>query len=485
MKTLKADVAIVSAGTAGLAAAVAAAEAGAKVIAIDKAPTVGGTGNMAGGLFAVGTKLQRQKFIDLSKDQAFRIFMDYTRWRVDAVLVRKYIDKSADTVDWLEDMGVKFYDVVKHNPSCQPVWHTVKPSDPNVATHNQSSGLIKSMKERADALGVEFLLGTRVKSVAVEGGAVQGVVAEAKDGGEIAVECRAAIVATGGFGNNPAMIKELCGLEWGKDIFNARVPGADGDGLRMAWAAGAARAPAYMELNYGISFKVNEAYPDVGRAFKQPNLLVNALGERFIDEALMEDCTAASNALLRQPGKVAYSIIDESIKRHYRKNGIDFINYSFPTFYLRDLDEQLQAASMADSPEVFMADGIEGLADALGIDRARLVETVEAYNEACASRDAVFAKRHEYLRPIRKGPFYAGKLTVGGYGSMGGIPTNHRLEVTKEDGSALAGLYAAGTDACNIYAESYVFILPGNTLGWAVNSGRMAGENAADFALSG
>jgi fumarate reductase flavoprotein subunit len=56
--------------------------------------------------------------------------------------------------------------------------------------------------------------------------------------------------------------------------------------------------------------------------------------------------------------------------------------------------------------------------------------------------------------------------------------------VLNKDWEKIAGLYAAGTDACTIYGDSYVFVLPGNTMGFAVNSGRIAGENAAAYAKS-
>ena len=102
MKQLEADVVIVSAGTAGLAAAISAAEGGARVIALEKASTTGGTGSMAMGPFAVESRLQKEKGVPLTRDEAFDIFMEYTHWRVDARLVRAYLDKSGDTISWLK-----------------------------------------------------------------------------------------------------------------------------------------------------------------------------------------------------------------------------------------------------------------------------------------------------------------------------------------------------------------------------------------------
>ena len=77
-----------------------------------------------------------------------------------------------------------------------------------------------------------------------------------------------------------------------------------------------------------------------------------------------------------------------------------------------------------------------------------------------------------------------GKYLPGAYGSLGGIKINYKTEVLNKNWEKIPGLYAAGTDACSIYGDTYVFILPGNTMGFALNSGRIAGENAAAYAQS-
>ena len=108
MNQLEADVIVIAGGAAGLSATIAAAQAGAKVIVFEKGSTTGGTGNMGMGPLGIGSRLQRMKQMGPTKDEAFKIFMDYTHWRVDAQLVRAYIDKAATTIDWLEKLGVEF-----------------------------------------------------------------------------------------------------------------------------------------------------------------------------------------------------------------------------------------------------------------------------------------------------------------------------------------------------------------------------------------
>ena len=126
MKQIRTDVVVIAGGTAGLAAAIAAAEGGAGVIVLEKASTTGGAGNMAFGPFAVESRLQRLKQIDFSREDAFKLHMEYTHWRVNAQLHKAFIDKSADTIDWLEKMGVEFLEVGCHNPGFPFTWHIIK-----------------------------------------------------------------------------------------------------------------------------------------------------------------------------------------------------------------------------------------------------------------------------------------------------------------------------------------------------------------------
>ena len=90
-------------------------------------------------------------------------------------------------------------------------------------------------------------------------------------------------------------------------------------------------------------------------------------------------------------------------------------------------------------------------------------------------------KDYKYLRPIREPKFYAANWCPSAYGSLGGIKINYKIEVLNKNFKTIPGLYGVGMDVNNIYGDSYVFVLPGNTMGFALNRGRMAGENAAQF----
>ncbi|HAL74755.1 MAG TPA: FAD-binding dehydrogenase, partial [Clostridiales bacterium] len=147
-------------------------------------------------------------------------------------------------------------------------------------------------------------------------------------------------------------------------------------------------------------------------------------------------------------------------------------------------DEEMAKAQSLNDPYIFAADSLEELAAKTGIDRDGLLQTAAEYNQACKSHDALFFKDHRYLKPLKGPRFYAVAEYPSGYGSLGGIKINWKTEVVTDDFTPIPGLYAAGTDACTIFGDSYVFILPGNTMGFALNSGRMAGEHAVDYLVN-
>ena len=129
---------------------------------------------------------------------------------------------------------------------------------------------------------------------------------------------------------------------------------------------------------------------------------------------------------------------------------------------------------------MFKADSVEELAGQLGIDPDALQETVDDYNDLCdGGWDGLFEKDHRYMQPIAKPPFYACRFFPAAYGTLGGVQIDYKAEVLDDELNPIPGLYAAGLDACTIYGDSYPFILPGNTMGFTLNSGRIAGENAA------
>lgn len=491
MKQENADVIVVAAGLGGLAAAVSAAENGARVIAFEKGNTTGGAANMGMGPLGIESRFQKKHMISITPGEAYRKHMNFVHWRADPRLVREYYFKSGDTINWLEDMGVEWLTATHVYPTpeamrgyatSEQTWHVVRPADGGTELGPRlAGGMIKALTQRAEDLGVDLRLNTPVRSLIKEGDAVVGVVAEGPDGEKIEARGKAVILATGGAGDNPQMIKDYTGYEWGKDFFSFRVPGLDGEGLKMMWGVGAHKTEIVQEMIYLLP--ENMATPHnfvIDGAFRQPCLWVNARGERFMNEDAVFNTTFAGNALSRQPGRFAYSIFDARLLKKYRKNGPDITSHVHPKDLFDHFEEAVDSAIAAGFPHVFKADSVEELAQKLGVAPEMLEQTVDEYNDLCdGGWDDIFEKDHRYMESISKPPFYACRFFPAAYGTLGGVQINYKAEVLDDDLNPIPGLYAAGLDACTIYGDSYPFILPGNTMGFTLNSGRIAGEHAA------
>lgn len=488
MKQIQTDVIVVAAGLSGLASAIAARENGAEVVVFEKSNTTGGAANMGMGPLGIGSPIQKEQLISLTPGEAFRKHMYFTHYRVDARLVRDYYYKSGETIEWLMDMGVEFAGVQRAFSAPENTraysdgeftWHVVKPEGGGAPGPRSATSMTKKMTQRANELGVTFHMETPIHKIIMEDGKAVGVLAKAKDGEEIEACGKAVIIATGGFGDNPQMIKEETGYEFGKTIFNFAIPGMKGDGLKMAWEAGAGHVPCSMELMYQLPDNVNHFILD--GAFRQPCLWVNRNGQRFMPEDQIGNTTFTGNAISTQPGQIAYSIFDSKMLKKYKKKGSDIVSHVHPHDLFDHFDEQWESDLANGYESITQADTIEDLAEKAGIDVAGFVEQVEEYNEMCeGGYDEIFEKDRRYMQPIEKGPFYCCRQNVGAYGSLGGVLINYKTQVMTQASKVITGLYCVGTDACNIYGDSYPFVLPGNTMGFCLNSGRIAGENAAE-----
>ena len=478
MKEYDAQIGVIAAGPSGLAAAVQAAQMGAKVVVLEKAAAVGGAANMGMGPLGIGTHFQKEQMIDISVEKAFKMFMDYTHYNVDARLIKRYFSQSAETIEWLEDMGVEFEGAFRYFPQSEATWHIVK-TDQGIGPR-AASFMNRALYQTALELGVTILLEHPVKSVIKEGNKVVGILANDPNGEEVRVNCPAAIICTGGAGANKKMIKELVGLEHGKEVFNFAIPGIMGDGLKMAWEAGADQLPVRIEMAADLGGG-DPTTGGVTNIMKQPNLLVNKMGKRIMNEDYMQNTTYLSNVANHQKDKTCFSIVDTSIVKYYIKNGVDVTSLVTPDPDVSDFYEGIEMLLENGSANYFVADTIEELAEKAGIDAENLKATVDEYNYFCDTRDLEFYKDPKYLRPLFKPPYYAAAIHPGGYGTVGGVRINENCEACDKEFMPIPGLYCAGADSCNIYDDSYMFLLPGNSMGYAVNTGRIAGMSAVEY----
>ena len=226
------DLLVIGAGGAGLAAAVTAAEAGSSVIILDRLRVTGGATVFAKGIFAVGSKFQKELGIDISADEAFLQHMFYTHYLANARLTRAIIDKSADTIHWLDERGTEFIKPAELYPGAPRTWHTMK---------REGKSITKALEKTAKELGVPIHFRTRAKKLIMKDGRVAGVIAEDKDGNLVEYTAKAVVIASGGFANNEEMMEKY--TQAGKHTIEMAFGqvGKEGDGVLMAWEAGAAK----------------------------------------------------------------------------------------------------------------------------------------------------------------------------------------------------------------------------------------------------
>jgi fumarate reductase flavoprotein subunit len=474
---MEADVVVVGSGVSGLAAALEAAQGGARVAVFEKQPSIGGTSNFFEGIFAVGSAMQKEKYIAYSPDQAFKNFMEYNHWRVDARLVRSLINKSADTIDWLNTRGVEFLEVTINMPDAPRTYHVVK---------GRGQAVVKALALSAKEKGVAIRVASPVKQI-LKGKRGPSAVLVELDGKDTEVACKAVVIASGGYANNTEWIKKYAGLELGRSVFPMGNVGKMGDGIRMAWEMGAA-AEGMGVLHLIRVAPLSPEFPfmnTVEGAAIQPVLWVDPKGERFCDEGIAYYDTSLGNVNLRYQQGYTFCLFDDTTKQHFIEKGVfrGMGTVVPPGCKLHDLNEQLEHFLSLNSKEFFGANSIEELAVKMEVDPQVLKTTVDQYNTFCAQRyDAEFAKDPEYLIPLNGPRFYAAKARTCFLGTMGGVKINHRTEAVDQYGLPIAGLYAVGLDAGGLHAESYSMRdTSGIASAFAVISGRVAGDNAAKY----
>ena len=485
---MNADFIVVGAGGAGLAAAVAAAEGGLRVVILERMRVAGGATVFSTGIFAVESQFQKKLGIRITTDEVFSQHMFYTHYLSNPRLVRAVIDKSSDTIHWLHGMGTEFIGPEEFFAGAPKTWHTMK---------QDGRSITSALEKTAEDLGVSIHFRTRAKRLVMEEGRVAGVIAEDRDGNLITYQANAVLIADGGFANNREMMEQYTRAGTPTITMSIGQAGKEGDGINMAWEVGAARegtsliqrGPARaVKKRGGPKAGDSKGRPDqhVTVMLRQPFLWINANGDRFLDESELS-FPHVGNAMSRQPGQVLFNVFDDTSRKKMEEDGIQagLGMLSAKGKKIPEVRESLQGSM--DEGEAWTAGSIEDLAGKMGVDGERLKATVDEYNAFCdKGRDALFAKDPEYLEPVKTPPFYAIKGHPTHVGTLGGIKINQNAEVIREESrtglDVIPGLYAAGNVAGGMYGDSYdASHTIGLTSAFAVISGRIAGESARRY----
>lgn len=457
MKKMNADIVIIGGGGAGLAAALAAAEQGAKsIVILEKRAAMGGNTALATGLFACESPVQAREKIVADKDELFKRAVKWAHYdRINPRIIRAFINKSGDTIRWLENMGLEF-NIVPFLPNQQPrIWHCPK---------GRGAKLTQVLAERCQALGVKVLLKCSGKKILRDKkGRIVGVKAE-KNRQAFGIATQSVIITTGGFGANKKLLKKHCPPYYnGLTLRGLRLTG---DGLDMAAEAGACIDDFITLLKEGP--RVNpDTWPLMSLERSPITVWVNKGGRRFVDETIGDYPFESVNAILLQPEKVCYALLDDVIRKQYEDTR-------------SNLDTAIQKEVKKDNMKI--SDSWDDISEWIGADPNVIKQTVEEYNSFCdQGYDVDFAKDRRYLKPLRTAPLYAIRTIPVFLDTLGGIKINDHMEVMDIQGEPIPGLYAAGVTASGWMGDTYCGELSGSAFSFAINSGRIAGEGVARY----
>lgn len=474
------DLVIVGAGASGFAAAYQAAKNGLKVVVLEKGRHTGGSGDWVEGIFAVDSDMQRAKKVTLTKSQVLNEELEYSHFEADTNTWKQYIDNSAEMIKWLRDLGVKYVDV-KGLGSGNVTWHLLQ--------GNGKQALHTVLEPKAIEAGAEIVTSVSAKALIKDAvGKVIGIEVESEaDHHTERINTSAVILATGGYLNNSELIdqdtnynvKQLIPVNSGKNT---------GDGLKIAWDAGAQKYRMGMAMLFGgyVKDSTNPSYiyrtSDMNGAVTQQSLLwVNEKGQRFTNEEVVDNFSHAGNAMFTQ-NKI-YAVLDQGAIDHLKNVGL---YKPMGTYYteqknLEGLQDEIDKALENKLPFIHKTDSVTDLAKKLNL--PDLEETITHYNDACQKgEDPDYHKNANYLVSVDQGPYYAFELGIGAFCTMGGLKVDLDNRVLNDDGEVIEGLYASGNDAAGmLVGDTYGPNMPGTEGGYAFYSGRHSANTATNY----
>ena len=441
-----ADIVVIGAGGAGMSAAIQAVQNGAtNVVIVEKTGMAGGnTTRSTGGLNASETTFQDRDAIEDSN----QLFIDDTmkggKNINDPELVKYMAENSAEALYWVNDMGADLTVVGLFGGASVKRIH--RPSD----TSAVGPVLVKTLLSVVEKNNIPVLYNTKAEEIITDAnGAVSGVkVTDAE--GTYTINCKAVIIATGGFGANSEMVEKLNANLKGFGTTN--VAAATGDGIAMGTAIGAATVDMeQIQTHPTVHPETQTMYTEAVRG--NGAIIVNKEGARFTNEMGTRDVVSA--AILEQTDGQAWLIFDEAVRKS-----------------LKAIEGYISAGI------VFQSETIEGLAAEIGADPATLSATMAKFADDVKAGNPDEFGRAGLELPLTEANFYACMVAPAIHHTMGGLKINTAAEVLNEEGNAIAGLFAAGEVTGGVHGANR---LGGNAVTDIVVFGKAAGTSACDY----
>ena len=460
------DVIVVGAGFSGMNAALEAAENGAKVMLIDKNSEMGGSIRYAGGtLSAAGAKMQIDAGVEDSEENFIADIDKMGGGMNIPELTVKHVSKAAEAVDWIDSLGANFGDRQPKQPATYDAF--------GIAREYRVEGKGKEMVELVRPLlekkveegTVEILLETEVKDIIIEEGAVTGV--QLTNGTEY--KSKSVVLATGGYGHNEEMLNEYNY----KNVLTNSPEFVTGDGYKFALKAGAKLnnmdyLPAYPGgvpvPSSGFVRSVtanNTAYPNT--------IWVDSNAERQMNE--FENLDSEKKSFWASaPDNIVWMLFDQKV-----------VDTQDPLFQ-DDEGWKTFNAELEKGEVVFKAETVEELAKKMGVDATKLQETIDAYNKGIETGNDPFGRTDERT-PI-EAPYYAVKTIPYVLLTKGGPIMNTSAQTLDTNGNPIPGLFQCGELAggANVGGAANIGGLANTS---CIVWGKIAGTNAASYALSG
>ena len=513
---LTADVVVVGLGAAGVPAARAAAEAGAKVVCLESSSHLN---SVASDMAIFGGQTQAQwgrgdGFLD--KKMVVNMHMEECSHHVSQSIISRYYDESGAALDWFVGASKNLYmapesyaeiptdaqanymfpymypvpetyDYTKEDLPCYPTSVGFS-SLATVMADNLQAAVDASAEVRYSTKGVELILNDE--------GAVAGIYAQAAGSdGYLKITAPSVILATGDYLGNEDMMKFYAPecVENGINILSIDLDDEGnytnvGEGHKMGAWAGAAieqwHAPMIHHMGGGAGADGRGVIGNNGY------LWLNLRGKRFMNENLPGQ--QLENQVELQPQRKAYQFFDaswpEQLAYFPAAHGVACIyrDEPLPEYTASGLRINVRTPADIDAAveegRCLKADTIDELLGMIeGMDVETAKASIERYNElARAGEDTDFFKSSQRLFALENGPFYAAEcgcaLTLG---NLGGLESDEDCHVYNTDRELIPGLYAAGATQGGRFAVQYPISLKGLSCGMCMVYGKIAGENAA------
>lgn len=513
---LTADVVVVGLGAAGVPAARAAAEAGAKVVCLESSSHLN---SVASDMAIFGGQTQAQwgrgdGFLD--KKMVVNMHMEECSHHVSQSVISRYYDESGAALDWFVGASKNLYMAPESYaeiptdaqanymfPYMYPVPETYDYTKEDLPCYPTSVGFSSLATVMADNLqaavdaGAEVRYSTKgVELILNDDGAVAGIYAQAAGSdGYLKITAQSVILATGDYLGNEDMMKFYAPecVENGINILSIDLDDEGnytnvGEGHKMGAWAGAAieqwHAPMIHHMGGGAGADGRGVIGNNGY------LWLNLRGKRFMNEDLPGQ--QLENQVELQPQRKAYQFFDaswpEQLAYFPAAHGVACIyrDEPLPEYTASGLRINVRTPADIDAAveegRCLKADTIDELLGMIeGMDVETAKASIERYNElARAGEDTDFFKSSQRLFALENGPFYAAEcgcaLTLG---NLGGLESDEDCHVYNTDRELIPGLYAAGATQGGRFAVQYPISLKGLSCGMCMVYGKIAGENAA------